>query len=425
MGSGLRDLLTPRGDRVIFWCWVALCLTSLAVLWSVTEPIIGPYENVDPGVPKSVFWRQMIWAIVGYVGLVVASRIPLRHLDNLSLVPWLVSLVLLILVPIVGPVIMGARRWLVFGPVSLQPAELAKVSCIILNASLLARGVDSRRKSLVTGASLLLTIMPAVLVLKQPDLGTSLVFGAVWVGMIFWFGMPGIFLLVAASAVTSAVIMFYSDAVSHQAWPWGAYLLLLLGVLYYVRWSIPAKVTMLAANVLAGTAIPIFWTHLKGYQQDRVMAFFKPAEHAFSAGYQTLQSKVAIGSGGLFGTHYLKGTQKGLAFLPERQTDFIFSVVGEELGFVGAVVVVGLFFVMIMRGVDHAAAIRKPFSRFLAVGIVAYLAFHVVVNVSITTGLMPVTGIPLPLMSYGGSNLLVTSSMLGLLLNVSSRSFDV
>ncbi|MBK7189778.1 MAG: FtsW/RodA/SpoVE family cell cycle protein [bacterium] len=170
--GGLRELLTPRGDRVIFWCWLALCLTSLAVLWSVTEPIIGPYEDVDPGVPKSVFWRQLTWAIVGYVGLVVASRVPLRHIDNLAPFPWLISLVLLMLVPVFGPVISGARRWLVFGPVSLQPAELAKVSCIILNASLLARGVDSRRKSLATGVSLLLTAIPAVLVMEQPDLGT-------------------------------------------------------------------------------------------------------------------------------------------------------------------------------------------------------------------------------------------------------------
>jgi rod shape determining protein RodA len=423
--GGLRDLLTPRGDRIILLCWALLCLTSLAVLWSVTEPIIGPYEDVDPGVPKSVFWRQFVWAIVGYVGLVAASRIPLRHIDNLAAVPWIVSLFLLMLVPIMGPVISGARRWLVFGPVSLQPAELAKVSCIILNASLLARGVDSQRKSLATGATLLLTAIPAVLVMKQPDLGTSLVFWAAWVGMIFWFGMPGIFLLVAATGIASAVIMFYSEAVAHQAWPWGAYLLVILATLYYVRWSIPAKVSLLAANVVAGIAIPIFWDQLKGYQQDRVMAFFKPAEHAFSAGYQALQSKVAIGSGGLFGTHYLKGTQKGLAFLPERHTDFIFSVVGEELGFIGAIIVVGLFFVMILRGVDHAAAVRKPFSRFLAIGIVSYLTFHVVVNVSITTGLLPVTGIPLPLMSYGGSNLLVTSAMLGLLLNVSSKSFDV
>lgn len=423
--GGLRELLTPRGDRAIFWCWLGLCLMSLAVLWSVTEPIIGPYENVDPGVPKSVFWRQLTWALAGYVGLVVASRVPLRHLDNLAALPWLVSLALLLLVPVFGPVIAGARRWLVFGPVSLQPAELAKVSCIILNASLLARGLDSNRKSLATGATLLLTAIPALLVMKQPDLGTSLVFWAAWVGMIFWFGMPGIFLLVAASVIASAVIMFYSDAVAHQAWPWGGYLLLLLGALYWVRWSIPAKVTLLATNVLAGIAIPVVWSGLRGYQQDRVMAWFQPAEHAFQAGYQALQSKVAIGSGGLFGTHYLKGTQKGLAFLPERQTDFIFSVVGEELGFVGALLVIGLFFVMILRGIDHAAAVRKPFTRFLAVGIVSYLAFHVVVNVSITTGLLPVTGIPLPLMSYGGSNLLVTSAMVGLLLNVSSKSFDV
>jgi rod shape determining protein RodA len=133
---------------------------------------------------------------------------------------------------------------------------------------------------------------------------------------------------------------------------------------------------------------------------------------------------VAIGSGGLFGTHYLQGTQKGLAFLPERHTDFVFSVVGEELGFFGALVILCLFAVIVLRGVEHAEAARKPFASFLAVGVVSYFTFHVLVNVAITTGLLPVTGLPLPLLSYGGSNLLASSVMVGLLLNVSSRTFD-
>ena len=199
---------------------------------------------------------------------------------------------------------------------------------------------------------------------------------------------------------------------------------MVLGVLTLTRMSIMASVTLLAANVATGVGIPFLWVRLKIYQQERILSFFDPGRDAFGSGYQAIQSKVAIGSGGLFGTHYLQGTQKGLAFLPERHTDFIFSVVGEELGFFGAVSVLALYAVIMLRGVDHATNARRPFARFLAVGVVSYFTFHVVVNVAITTGLLPVTGLPLPLLSYGGSNLLTSSLMLGLLANVSSRTFD-
>ncbi len=275
-----------------------------------------------------------------------------------------------------------------------------------------------------TVLSFVVMIVPMILVLREPDLGTSLVFLAVWVGMVFWFGIPGILLLGSASAVVSSVIMFYSESVANQAWPWAVYLLLVLAVLYFVRMNILSKVILLAVNVGFGIGIPFFWDKLKGYQQERILTFFDPSRDAFGSGYQAIQSKVAIGSGGLFGTHYLQGTQKGLAFLPERHTDFIFSVLGEELGFLGAVILLGLFLVVIMRGIEYSAAARRPFARFVAVGVVTYFTFHVVVNVAITTGLLPVTGLPLPLISYGGSNLLVSSILLGLLLNVSSRSFE-
>jgi rod shape determining protein RodA len=419
------EWLLPPGDRWIFGAWLLLCCTSLAVLWSVTEPIALPiYKPLEAGVSKSVFYRQVFFTVVSYVGLLIAARVPLRYLDNTALPAYLVSLLLLVVVLIVGPTIGGSQRWLALGPARLQPSEVAKVTFIIVNAAVLGRAREEGGGVLAPLVSMALMVLPCFLVLQEPDLGTSLVFLAVWVVMVFWYGMPGILLLAAGSALLSAVIMFYSESVKHMAWPWGAYLLVLLGLLYLVRWSIPAKVVVLGLNVATGIAIPVFWARLKGYQQDRIMAFFEPGQHAFSTGYQTIQSKVAIGSGGLFGTHYLQGTQKGLAFLPERHTDFIFSVVGEELGLVGALVVLGLFLAILLRGARHAVSVRRPFAGFMAVGVVGYFLFHVVVNVSITTGLLPVTGLPLPLMSYGGSNLLASSVLLGLLLNVSSRTFE-
>jgi len=422
---GFVSLLLPPGDRWILGAWLLLCCTGLAVLWSVTEPIALPiYKPLEAGVAKSVFYRQLIWMVGSYFGLVAAARFPLRYLDNTAGLIYLSSLLLLIVVLLVGPAIGGSQRWLVLGPARLQPSEFAKVAFVIVNAAVLGRAREEGGGAVAPVVSLAIMAVPCFLVLQEPDLGTSLVFLAVWVVMVFWYGMPGILLLAAGSALSSAVIMFYSETIRQTPWPWGAYLLLLLGALYVVRWSFPAKVVVLAMNVATGIAIPVFWDRLKGYQQDRIMAFFEPGKHAFGSGYQTIQSKVAIGSGGLFGTHYLQGTQKGLAFLPERQTDFIFSVLGEELGLVGALVVLGLFLLLILRGVEHAASARRPFASFLALGVVGYFTFHVVVNVSITTGLLPVTGLPLPLMSYGGSNLLISSVLLGLLLNVSSRTFE-
>jgi len=228
----------------------------------------------------------------------------------------------------------------------------------------------------------------------------------------------------AGSAALSAIFSFYSETVASSPWPWAIYLLVLIGSLYLARLGIVSAVVLLIANITTGIGIPFIWDKLKGYQQERILTFFDPTRDAFGAGYQAIQSKVAIGTGGLFGTHYLQGTQKGLAFLPERHTDFIFSVIGEELGFFGAVFLLMIFLLLLWRGILHATLARQPFSRFVAIGVVSYFVFHVVTNVAITTGLMPVTGLPLPLISYGGSNLLTSSILVGLLMNVSSRSFN-
>ncbi len=420
----LLSLLIPPGDRMIFLSWVLLGLLSLAILWSVTEPIQGPYEELDPGVAKGVFWRQLIWLAIGFGGLLAGAYVPLRYLDNVAVPVFLFSLVLLAMTLVVGPKIAGAQRWLAVGPVRIQPSEFAKVTYILMMAHLLGKTADGLRKLPVTIGSLLITFLPMMLILREPDLGTSLVFLAVWVGLVFWYGVPGLILVGAGSAALSAIFSFYSETVASSPWPWAIYLLVLIGSLYLARLGIVSAVVLLIANITTGIGIPFIWDKLKGYQQERILTFFDPTRDAFGAGYQAIQSKVAIGTGGLFGTHYLQGTQKGLAFLPERHTDFIFSVIGEELGFFGAVFLLMIFLLLLWRGILHATLARQPFSRFVAIGVVSYFVFHVVTNVAITTGLMPVTGLPLPLISYGGSNLLTSSILVGLLMNVSSRSFN-
>ena len=288
----------------------------------------------------------------------------------------------------------------------------------------MSRFEASNRQLLPVISSLLLMLVCVALVLQEPDLGTSLVFVAIWLVMIFWFGLSWVFLLSVASPLLSGIFSFYSERIVSHPWPWGIYLLLLLLALWIAKFRLLESILLLLANVMTGIGISFFWGGLKPYQQERILTFFDPARDQFGTGYQAIQSKVAIGSGGLFGTQYLQGTQKGLAFLPERHTDFIFSVVGEELGFVGAMILIGLFLVIILGGIGIAARARKSFSSLLVIGIVGYYSFHVAVNISITIGLMPVTGLPLPIMSYGGSNLVVSSFLLGLMVNVGSRSFE-
>ena len=184
------SFLMPPGDRWIFLSWFLLCLISLAVLWSVTEPIHGPYNQLDPVVAKGFFFRQVFWMVISFGALLLASRVPLRHLDNVAVPLFLISVLLLAFILLVGPRIGGARRWLVIGPIHLQPSELAKVTFILVTANILGRSVEEGRGLMAALGSFLVMAVPMVLVLREPDLGTSLVFLAVWVGMVFWYGFP-------------------------------------------------------------------------------------------------------------------------------------------------------------------------------------------------------------------------------------------
>jgi len=416
--------LWPRGDGRLMVLYALLVIYSLALLWSVTEPLTGAYSEMRVDVPKSVFWRQLTWIIISWVAIGVVSRVPLRYLENVSWPAYLVVVLMLAAVLAVGPEVAGSRRWLAFGALRLQPSEFSKVALVVLLATWLGRRVEGGSRVGATMGSMVLALVPAILVLREPDLGTSLVFLAIWLGMIFWYGISGLLLLTALSSSVSAVIMFYSESILEQPWPWAVYLLALMAVLYLVRGGLLASGLVLGANIAAGLGIPLVWTRLQPYQQDRILTFFDPSRDEHGTAYQAIQSKVAIGSGGLFGTHYLQGTQKGLAFLPERHSDFVFSVAGEELGLLGAGAMLVLFLLLVMRAIRVAMEVRSPFASLLAIGVASYFTFHVVVNVSITTGLLPVTGLPLPLISYGGSSLLASSLMVGLLMNLSVHRYD-
>jgi rod shape determining protein RodA len=261
-------------------------------------------------------------------------------------------------------------------------------------------------------------------VLRQPDLGTALVFVGLLMPIMYWRGFKGTHILFALSPVVSAVLIIYGENVAHNPWPFGVFIVAIMVIAYLRRSRLIESVTLVAANLGVGLLLPLLWDDLKIYQQKRIINFLDPGADKLGAGWQVYQSKIAIGSGGLAGKGYLEGTQKALEFLPAKHTDFIFSVLGEELGFLGAVVLLLLFSVLIFKALVIAQKVKSEFASTVCVGIAAYLFLQVLVNVAMTIGMAPVTGIPLPFVSYGGSSMLVSCFLVGFLLNCSARWYE-
>jgi len=318
--------------------------------------------------------RQLAWFGVGMMALVVVASIDYRRLVQMAPLIYLFGLGALVAVFVLGRTVSGARRWLFVGPVSVQPSELFKL-CFVLMAVWL---LSSRWAQPVGKATLVmaapLALVPAALILKQPDLGTALLLFPVLMALMIAAGMP---------------------------------------------------MRILGGLVLAGVAAaPVAWFALKEYQRERILVFLDPFRDPLGSAYNVIQAKIAIGSGQLLGKGVAGATQSRLAFLPERHTDFIFAVFAETWGFVGCLVLLTCYALLLLRGFDIAASTREPVGRLVALGVTALVATQVLVNVGMVTGLLPVVGIPLPFMSYGGSSMVVSMMALGLLLSVRMRQFQ-
>jgi rod shape determining protein RodA len=319
---------------------------------------------------------------------------------------------------VIGVERLGAKRWIALGGFQFQPSEVAKFATMLLVCRMLARPrIDVRRLSVLLPV-LGVAFLPFGLILIEPDLGTSLSIPACVVPMLYWTGLPLEVILLVLAPVASMILAV-------KLWIWILFLLILGGSLLFLRLPRSVFTVVLLVNLAAGAATPIIWNGLKPYQRQRVLTFLNPEEDMAGAGYQVIQSRIAVGSGGLLGRGYLKGTQKGLAFLPQQHTDFVFSVLGEEGGFVGCVAALIGFAVLVTRGLLLAVRARSRFASVLVVSIISGIMFHVAVNVSMTLGLAPVTGIPLPFLSYGGTFLLATMAQMGLVFNVSLRRNEV
>jgi rod shape determining protein RodA len=395
----------PAIDGPMLFATVGLIAIGILTVYSATTV---------PGAHEGLWTKQLMWLGVAVVGAWLAAAIHYRVYDSLAYPLYVISLLLLVAVLLFGTSAMGAKRWLEIGPLRFQPSEIAKIATVFV----LARRFDDPNLDLTQMRAwfpaLMLTLIPFALVAKEPDLGTSLSFPVLLVVMYYWAGMPLGQLLLGLSPVFNVALFFLTGSL----WWFGGLFVVLLGV---VRPRLPALLMVLALNGAVAYSVPQVWNHMHDYQRRRIETFLNPDQDPFGAGYQVIQSKIAIGSGGVAGKGWLKGTQKGLSFLPMRHTDFVYSVVGEEWGLMGALTVVILYAVVILRGFRVGAMARNGFASLLAIGLVAALFYHIMVNMLMTIGWAPVTGLPLPLLSYGGTALIVNCVQIGLLQNVALR----
>lgn len=318
--------------------------------------------------------RQLLWFGIGLVALFVVASIDYKKLVRIAPIIYLLGLAALAAVFVLGRTVSGARRWIVIGSVSVQPSELFKIAFVLMAVWVLT----SRWAQPIGRFTLLLVLpvaaIPFVLIMKQPDLGTALLLFPVLIALLVGAGIR----------------------------------LRLLGGLF-----------------LAGlAALPVAWFLLKDYQRERILVYLDPFRDPLGSAYNVIQAKIAIGSGQLLGKGVAGATQSRLAFLPERHTDFIFAVFAEMWGFVGCLVLLACYAFMLLRGFDIAASTSEPIGRLVALGATSMLGTQVLINVGMVTGLLPVVGVPLPLMSYGGTSILCSLMGLGLLVSVRMRQFQ-
>jgi rod shape determining protein RodA len=345
-----------------------------------------------------------VWFALALVSFTLVARVPLRWWEWSAIPAFVLTLILLAATLVIGTgagTAESTRSWIALGPIRFQPSELAKLATVLALARLLANRQEPPSGLRDLFAPGILVGVPLGLVMLQGDLGSGMAFIGLLYAMLYWAGTPPFLLLLVASPVLGLILSFDTRI-------WSGYIVILFLVLYLYRYRLflYESAVVILVNIAAGAIASPLWKSLKPYQQNRLLVFLDPSVDPRGAGYNLMQSKVAIGSGGLTGKGYLLGTQKRFDFLPEQHTDFIFSVVGEELGFLGAGLALIAFAYILYRLVRMAEEANDPFAGLVLFGIFGVWVVHIFVNIGMTVGLVPITGIPLPFVSYGGTFLL-------------------
>jgi len=400
------------GDPLLALTVLGLTLFGIAMIYSA-----GQLDVPKPGVAGA--WRaQLVWLSISLVGMFLVMRVQVRWLEWVSLPLYVIGVLSLVATLIIGTgrgTAEGTKSWLELGPLSVQPAQFANLATILMLGRIMGAWRETPQSLWNLWKPITIVAVPMGLVFLQPDLGTALVFGGLLIATLYWAGTPMGLLFMLLSPIFGLLTAIVP-------WLFSVYMIGLMIFLYLYRAYMWEAVLVIALNLAAGTIAAPLWNSLDDYQKNRLLVFLDPSKDPRGAGYNVRQSRVAIGSGGLVGKGFTEGTQKRLAFLPEQHTDFIFAVIGEEMGFLfGTLVVVTAYGIIIWRLIKLAERLPDPFAGIVVFGILGAWFTHILVNIGMTVGLMPVTGIPLPFLSYGGSFLLATYLALGVAQRVASE----
>ncbi|HKH94517.1 MAG TPA: rod shape-determining protein RodA [Gemmatimonadaceae bacterium] len=397
--------------------WPLVIVALLLSIYGIAIVYSAGQTDIATGVAR-LYRTQIIWFCLALAGAFAVSRCSVRLIDWLTWPAYALSIAMLVLLLFIGKgagTAASTKSWLAIGGFRIgQPSELAKITVVLALARVLSTFREPPKSLLELWKPALVVAVPWALIMKQPDLGTGIVFVGFAFAMLFWSGVSWPLLVLVASPVVSLVLAFSVKL-------WGAWFLLLIALVLWYKPYLYEGIFLAVTNVVFGVVSPIIWERLAPYQQKRLLVFLNPEIDRRAAGYHVLQSQIAIGSGGLFGRGYTQGPQKRLAFLPAQHTDFIFAVVGEELGFIGVLLAFTLFLLLFLRVTKIAERANDSFSSLVAFGLLASWFVHVLVNVGMTLNLMPITGIPLPFFSYGGSFMLASWLAVGILVRISAE----
>ena len=369
-------------------------------------------STVNNTLAQENFQRQVIWGVVAFIVFFITYLIPTNLFKSLAIPAYLVSLLLLIAVLVMGRQISGSKSWLVIGSIGFQPSEIAKIATIMAISAYLSRNnsnIDSFKDIFIT---LAIGFTPVLLVLMEPDMGTAIVFMALILMMFFWKGISSFSLFVVLSPAFVAIAAIFGTIYFVIA------LLLVIVLLFTFKRNLFFSASIFAIGLSSGFFTDYVFHALSPHQQKRIQSFLDPNADPLGSGYNTIQAKVAIGSGGLTGKGFLAGNQTQLQFIPEQWTDFAFCVIGEEFGFIGSILVISIFFILFLRVLKLTYNTKDEFLSLVSIGILSVYLIHFIINLGMVVGILPVIGIPLPFISYGGSSLLVNMLMLGIVANL-------
>jgi rod shape determining protein RodA len=395
--------ISDKFDFKIFIPVVLLTIIGLAAVYSST--LNNPFAANN-------FEKQLFATVVGYIIFFITYSLPTNTIKLISIPAYIISLVFLVAVLVIGRKVSGAKSWLALGSFGFQPSEFAKIGTILLLSNFLTRlnnNIDSFKDILI---ALTIGFIPIGLILLEPDMGTSFIFIALILIILFWKGISLLGLFVVLSPGLVAVASLFGSI------PFIASLIIVLVALFFFKKDLFFNGSVFAINLAAGFFTDNLYNALSPHQQARIKSFIDPMSDPLGTGYNSIQAMVAVGSGGLFGKGYLQGNQTQLQYIPEQWTDFIYCEIAEEFGFIGAMIVISLFLTLFIRLLNIASTTKDEFLSLVVTGILSVFFTHFLINVGMVIGILPIIGVPLSFVSFGGSSMVVNMFMIGIVMNI-------